>query len=106
MVVFAQPKLVLTVKSRPGELYDVAFAVCERGNLVYVVGYERFSEDDRGFRVEARWKGNGSLVKHWSFNPTGGRELLHDCLIVGDKLIAVGGMRNETRMKWLYLCLT
>jgi hypothetical protein len=73
--------------SNPTRELDHATAVCEAGDLIYVVGVQGFAFDSRGayLRVEMRFKSNGSIAGYWSpgFDP------LADCVIVGDRLYAV-----------------
>ena len=73
--------------SNPTRELDHATAVCEAGDLIYVVGVQGLAFDSRGayLRVEMRFKSNGSIAGYWSpgFDP------LADCVIVGDRLYAV-----------------
>ncbi len=74
--------------SNPTRELDHATAVCEAGDLIYVVGVQGFAFDSRGayLRVEMRFKSNGSIAGYWS---PGFPYPLADCVIVGDRLYAV-----------------
>ena len=74
--------------SNPTRELDHATAVCEAGDLIYVVGVQGFAFDSHGayLRVEMRFKSNGSIAGYWS---PGFLYPLADCVIVGDRLYAV-----------------
>jgi hypothetical protein len=74
--------------SNPTRELDHVTAVCEAGDLIYVVGVQGFAFDSRAayLRVEMRFKSNGSIAGYWSL---GFPYPLADCVIVGDRLYAV-----------------
>jgi hypothetical protein len=75
------------VHSNPTDSNDIANAVCEAGDYIYVVG-----EQDQGVarsdsRIEMRFKSNGSLVKAWTSK---GFYKLFDCVATNNKLYVIG----------------
>ncbi|MEM4554081.1 MAG: hypothetical protein QXW05_02935 [Ignisphaera sp.] len=77
------------VESDPSSGNDASFAVCISGDYIYVVGYDSVEGDSR-FRIEKRFRVDGSLVDVWSFNPSTGDDWLMDCVVVDRYLYAVG----------------
>jgi len=75
------------IHSNPTDSNDIANAVCEAGDYIYVVG-----EQDQGVarsdaRIEMRFKSNGSLVKAWTSK---GFYKLFDCVATNNKLYVIG----------------
>jgi hypothetical protein len=75
------------VHSNPTDSNDIANAVCEAGDYIYVVG-----EQDKGVarsdaRIEMRFNSNGSLVKAWTSK---GFYKLFDCVATNNKLYVIG----------------
>jgi hypothetical protein len=75
------------IHSNPTDSNDIANAVCEAGDYIYVVG-----EQDQGVarsdaRIEMRFKSNGSLVKAWTSK---GFYKLFECVVTNNKLYVIG----------------
>jgi len=68
--------------SNPTTESDSAQGVCVYGDYVYVVGHSATHP-----RIEMRRKSDGVLVKSWSGDLY---DVLHECLIVNDRLLALG----------------
>ena len=85
----AVPTVMWAIDSNSSPYQDEAYAVCELGNYVYVVGYDE-EQGNAEFRVEMRSKENGSLVKVWRRNPSNYVDKLVDCVIVNEKLYVIG----------------
>jgi len=76
-------KINWKVQSDPTIYDDFVFTVCGIENYIYVFG----SQDKHFFfRVEMRFKSNGSLVKVWTFSYS---TILSDCIILNDRIYAV-----------------
>jgi len=89
--------------SNPSNGWDIAYAVCEKREYVYVVGVEQHLSQYR-IRVEKRLKINGEIVKVWvhSFSAS---DTIHDCLIVGDFLYLVGSSYIDKDRAWIILAV-
>lgn len=83
--------LAWSVRSDPSRWDDVAYAVCEYGDYIYVVGAQ--DTNHGGYlRVEARSKFDGSLVGAWSADNLTFYAYSADCAIAGGLLyVAYGG---------------
>ena len=83
--------LAWRVSSNPSRWDDVAYAVCECEDYIYVVGAQ---DTNRGgyLRVEVRSKFDGSLVRAWSANNLTFYAYSADCAIAGGlPYVAYGG---------------
>ena len=90
------------VKEDISESWDTGFAICTSADYIYVVGSSAHG-DDWEFRIEMREKESGELVKVWTLNPSKGRDILHDCLIIGDRLYVVGVDEKPGDSEWVIL---
>lgn len=75
----------------PTSVYsDKAYAACLIGDYIYVVGYDRMTMSAE-FRIEKRYKYDGSLVRVWRYNPSLILDdVLFDCIVIDDKLYTIG----------------
>jgi len=94
------------VENNPSFLYDIPFSICEKDAYIYVAGFG-YSIDTGIFqpRIEKRLKNNGSLIKDWTCKPSDYGGLLYDCVIVEEKLYAVGMSYSLTDSNWIFLVL-
>jgi len=87
------------VYSNPTTYSERAYAVCEAGDYIYIVGdwyYSGFGIPPSRARIEVRHKVNGSLVNAWNLKDvilSSGFSMsidpLYDCAIGGNKLYAI-----------------
>jgi len=87
--------------SNPTAYWDEAYAVCEAGDYIYVVG--DYSWGYMG-RIEVRHKVNGSLVNAFDIESIN-KYLIKpftDCAIGGGKLYAVSGYRYLSRFIYVF----
>ena len=77
------------IYSNPSPLDDRPFAVCIIGDFIYVVGYDAMKMNSE-FRIEKRFKADGSLVKVWVYNPTFRDDILFDCLAMNTTIYVTG----------------
>jgi hypothetical protein len=75
------------VHSNPTDSNDIANAVCEAGDYIYVVGEQGQSVARSDARIEMRFKSNGSLAKAWTSK---GFYKLFDCVVTNNKLYVIG----------------
>jgi hypothetical protein len=75
------------VHSNPTDSNDIANAVCEAGDYIYVVGEQDQSVARSDARIEMRFNSNGSLVKAWTSK---GFYKLFDCVVTNNKLYVIG----------------
>ncbi|MDT7886477.1 MAG: hypothetical protein RQ968_03810 [Thermoproteota archaeon] len=75
------------IHSNPTDSNDIANAVCEAGDYIYVVGEQDQSVARSDARIEMRFKSNGSLVKAWTSK---GFSKLFDCVVTNNKLYVIG----------------
>jgi len=101
---YVELKVKWMVHSDPSPSADYANAVCGKDEYIYVIGVDT-SVDVGQFRVEKRLKSSGELVKVWVFNPSGSRDELHDCIIVGNTLYAVGRSGASGIFAWAIVTL-
>ncbi|MFN4046081.1 MAG: hypothetical protein ACK4H7_01915, partial [Acidilobaceae archaeon] len=83
------PSILWFVESNPSGLDDSAQASCLAGEYVVVAGSDS-SPGNSQFRVEARFKSNGSLVFHVVRDLSSDNEYLSDCVSVGGRVFVVG----------------
>jgi len=83
--------LAWRVSSNPSRWDDVAYAVCEYGDYIYVVGAQ--DTNHGGYlRVKVRSEFDGSLVRAWSADNLTFYAYSADCTIAGGLLyVAYGG---------------
>lgn len=92
------------VENNPSLLFDVPFSTCEKDAHVYVVGFDYSIEIGiLQLRVEKRLKNDGSLVKNWTYKSSEYGGLLYDCIIMGEKLYAVGTSYSINDSNWILL---
>ncbi len=88
------PNIYITVDwvkyANPSTGMDQAYGVCGVGDVIYIAGSVQKSLIDYSFRIEMRNKTTGELIKTWELNPSDDMDELFNCIIVGDKLYAVG----------------
>jgi len=78
------------IRSNPSDWDDVAYAVCESGDHLYVVGAQ--DTNNGGYlRVEVRSKFDGSLVRAWSADNLTFYAYSADCAIAGGLLYVAYG---------------
>jgi hypothetical protein len=99
-------KVNWVVEDNPSFFYDIPFSICEKDAYIYVAGFA-YSIDTGIFqpRIEKRLKNDGSLIKNWTCKPSDYGGLLYDCVIVGEKLYAVGMSYSLTDSNWISLVL-
>lgn len=86
----ASEELLWSVQSNPSILDDKPFATCLIEDYLYIVGYDRKTINAQ-FRIEKRYKYNGSLVKVWNYNPSSILDdILYDCVVVNNRLYVTG----------------
>jgi len=96
------PSVRWLVKEDMSEGWDTGFGACVAGDYVYIVGNSA-PGGDKEFRIEMRDRASGELVKAWAYNPSEGKDLLHDCLVIGDKLYVVGADEKPGNSEWILL---
>ena len=88
------PNIYITVDwvkyANPSTGMDQAYGVCGVGDVIYIIGSAQKSLIDYSFRIEMRNKSTGELIKIWELNPSDDMDELFNCIIIGDKLYAVG----------------
>jgi len=78
------------IRSNPSDWDDVAYAVCESGDYLYVVGAQ--DTNNGGYlRVEVRSKFDGSLVRAWGADNLTFYAYSADCAIAGGLLYVAYG---------------
>jgi len=84
-------RVVWRVVSNPSRYRDVVFGSCVLGDYVFSVGLD----EARGFgrqryRVEARYRGDGSLYDSWVDEEVYSFASLYSCSVLGDNIYVVG----------------
>ncbi|MEM1526511.1 MAG: hypothetical protein QXH10_06465 [Ignisphaera sp.] len=86
----ASGELLWSRQSNLSILDDKPFAICLIEDYIYVIGYDR-NMINAQFRIEKRYKYDGSLVKVWNRNPSSTLDdILYDCTVVNNMLYVVG----------------
>lgn len=99
-------KVNWVVENNPSFFNDIPFSICEKDSYIYVVGFDYSIETDVFQpRIEKRLKNDGSLIKNWTYMPSDYGGLLYDCIIVGEKLYAVGVSYSLIDSNWMLLVL-
>ena len=99
-------RVVWSRTSNPSNGWDIAYAVCEKNEYIYVIGVDQHHGYHAGYEihVEKRFKNDGILIKvcihKLSFS-----DILYDCIIVGDYLYIVGSSYVEGGRSWLILAV-
>lgn len=94
------------IENNPSFFNDIPFSICEKDSYIYVVGFD-YSIETGVFqpRIEKRLKSDGSLIKNWTYVPSDYGGLLYDCIIVREKLYAVGVSYSLIDSNWMLLVL-
>ncbi len=101
---YSDDNMVSWVKvSNPSNGWDIAYAVCEKREYLYVVGIEQHLNQYK-IRVEKRLKSNGEIVNVWVHNFSVS-DTIYDCLIVGDFLYLVGSSYMDKDRAWIILAV-
>lgn len=103
--VLSETKIVWSIHSNPSKLIDWASDVCIDDKYIYIIGWESISIGDTAFRVEKRYRVNGSLVTSWSFNPSNSSDEPYSCTIYGKRLYIVGFSLINNTYKWTIISL-
>lgn len=92
--------------SNPSNGWDIAYAVCEKNEYVYVVGVNQRHGHHAGYeiRVENRFKNNGEPANIQVYNLSVS-DIVYDCVIVGDYLYIVGSSYRDRDRSWLILAV-
>jgi hypothetical protein len=108
VVVNAQDEVKINwlIENNPSFFYDISFSTCEKDVYVYAVGFDYSTEiGSPQLRVEKRLKSDGSLVKNWTHKSSDYGGLLYDCIVIGEKLYAVGTSYTVNDSNWILLVL-
>jgi hypothetical protein len=99
-------RVVWSRSSNPSNGWDIAYAVCEKNEYIYVIGVDQHHGYHSGYeiRVEKRFKNDGELIKVWIHNFSIS-DIVYDCVIVGDYLYIVGSSYIEGDSSWLILAV-
>ena len=99
-------RVVWSRTSNPSNSWDIAYAVCEKNEYIYVIGVDQRQDYHAGYEihVEKRFKNDGELIKVW-IHKLSISDIVYDCMIVGDYLYIVGSSNIEGDRSWLILAV-
>ncbi|MCL7401918.1 MAG: hypothetical protein LZ168_03930 [Thaumarchaeota archaeon] len=99
-------RVIWSITSNPSNSWDIAYAICEKNEYIYVIGVDQYHGYHAGYEihVERRFKKNGELIKVWTHNLSIS-DIAYDCIIAGDYLYIVGSSNIEGDRSWLILAV-